>query len=85
MINNKFYYGIIREDGSKKEDTATGEIERRYQAKMDLEVGRAFFMGKVDALLGEGYDILEIAKKLDKPESTIRSYKQRLDKIRDKK
>ena len=85
MIKNTFYYGIIREDGAKKEEATIGEIERRYRTKMNFEVGRAFYMGKVKALLDEGYNIPEIAKKLDKPESVIRYYKQRIDKKRTKK
>ncbi len=84
MINNKFYYGIIREDGFKKEGMTMTEVERRFRVKLNLEVGKAYFMGKVEALLDEGYGVQEIAEKLHKPESTIRIYKKRIDKKRAK-
>ena len=54
-------------EGKTKEET----IEW-FKKRMVYEVGRARLLGKVEALLNEGYWPLKIAKKLDIPESRAR-------------
>lgn len=92
MIQNKFYYGIVREDGTNKKsgrfpmkETEFKSIINRYESKMCREVGRAFYMGKVEALLDEGYSITEIANKLGKTESVVRNYIKKINDKRSKK
>lgn len=64
------------------EGKSTEEIIKWFKRRMAYEVGRARNLGRVEALLDEGYTPLQIANKLDIPESRARRYVHDVDKIR---
>jgi len=63
-------------EGKTKEETI-----KWFKRRMAYEVGRARSLGKVEVLLDLGYAPLQIANKLDIPESSARSLVQAIRKL----
>ena len=66
MINNKFYYGIVREDESKKES----DVDLLALSKL---LTNEFIKGYCAALLDHGYSYSQIASEMGMHESAVRS------------
>lgn len=78
MLNTKFRYGIDHLGGTNEEKES--ENEKKITSKSlrressILKLKREYIKGYIKALHDEGKTFLQIAEKLDIPESAVRSY-----------
>ena len=64
------------------EGKTTDKIIAWHVKHMRYVVGKARILGKVEALVGEGYTPLQIAEKLDIPESAARQLVHDIERLK---
>ena len=67
-----------------QEGRSFDEIANWLISRMNLEVGKAYKMGKIEALMEEGYTPLEISEKLYIAESSVRNFVDKINKKNNK-